>query len=70
MNFEPSSSMKVYVGSGGRNASLAAILDGQGGQQNKQQNSLKLNPFIVSRGELRTRENAVQHIPHWDTVYK
>lgn len=32
--FLPSSSTSEYVGSGGRNANLAAILDGQGGQQN------------------------------------
>ena len=42
----------AYVASGGRKASLAAILEGQGGQQNRQQISLKLKPipFIASSG--------------------
>ena len=35
------------VGSGGRKANLAAIRDGNGGQQNKQHNSLHDKPFIV-----------------------
>ena len=35
-----------YVGSGGKNASLAAILEGQGGQQKRQQISLKLRPIL------------------------
>lgn len=35
----------LYVGSGGRNASLAAMRPGQGGQQKRQHSSLKLNPF-------------------------
>ena len=40
-----SSSSKEYVGSGGKKASLAAILDGHGGQQNRQQSSEKDNPI-------------------------
>jgi hypothetical protein len=35
------------VGFGGKNASLATICDGNGGQQNKQQISLNVNPFIL-----------------------
>lgn len=62
-NFEPSSSMNVYVGSGGRKASLSAILDGQGGQQNRQHNSLKLNPFIVS-----ARKGVFFFSPHTHTL--
>lgn len=41
------SGRKAYVGSGGRKASLAAIRLGQGGQQNKQQSSLRERPFIL-----------------------
>ena len=42
-----------YVVSGGRNASLAAILEGQGGQQKRQHISLKLKPipFISVTGQ-------------------
>ena len=40
-----SSSSKEYVGSGGKNANLAAILDGHGGQQNKQHNSENDKPM-------------------------
>ena len=40
-----SSSSKEYVGSGGKNASLAAIFEGQGGQQNKQHNSENESPI-------------------------
>ena len=40
-----SSSSKEYVGSGGKNASLAAILEGHGGQQNKQHNSENDSPI-------------------------
>lgn len=43
-----SSDIRSYVFSGGRNASLAAIRDGHGGQQKRQQSSLNDNPFIVS----------------------
>jgi hypothetical protein len=39
------------VVSGGRKANLAAIFDGHGGQQNKQQISLKLRPIpFIFRG--------------------
>lgn len=41
------SERKVYVGSGGRKASFAAIRLGQGGQQKRQQTSLKESPFIL-----------------------
>lgn len=41
------SGRKVYVGSGGRKASLAAMRLGQGGQQKRQQSSLKERPFIL-----------------------
>lgn len=41
------SGRKAYVGSGGRKASLAAIRLGQGGQQNRQQSSLRERPFIL-----------------------
>ena len=33
------------MGSGGRKANLAAIFEGQGGQQNRQQSSVKLRPI-------------------------
>lgn len=47
LNLDPDSSDIIeYVGSGGRKANLAAILEGHGGQQNKQHSSLKDNPFI------------------------
>ena len=39
------SSVTSYVGSGGRNASLAAILEGQGGQQKRQHSSEKDRPM-------------------------
>lgn len=42
------SGRREQVGSGGRKASLAAIRLGQGGQQNRQHNSLTERPFIVS----------------------
>jgi hypothetical protein len=51
LGFEPPSdeslveSSKEYVGSGGKNANFAAILDGKGGQQNKQHNSDKDSPI-------------------------
>lgn len=41
------SGRKVYVGSGGKKASFAAIRLGQGGQQKRQQTSLKESPFIL-----------------------
>lgn len=41
------SGRKAYVGSGGRKASLAAMRLGQGGQQNRQQSSLRERPFIL-----------------------
>lgn len=41
------SGRNVYVGSGGRKASLAAMRLGQGGQQNRQQSSLSERPFIL-----------------------
>ncbi len=39
------SSVTSYVGSGGRNANLAAILEGQGGQQKRQHSSEKDRPM-------------------------
>jgi hypothetical protein len=45
---EVSSSFKSYERiSGGRNANLEAIFCGNGGQQKRQHNSLKLRPFIL-----------------------
>jgi hypothetical protein len=41
-----SSGIKEYVGSGGKNASFAAIRDGHGGQQNRQQSSLNDRLFM------------------------
>lgn len=41
--FVSSIGVNLYVGSGGKNANFAAIRPGQGGQQNKQHNSLKLH---------------------------
>ena len=41
------SGRKAYVGSGGRKASLAAMRLGHGGQQNRQQSSLRERPFIL-----------------------
>lgn len=41
------SGRKVYVGSGGKKASFAAIRLGQGGQQKRQHTSLKESPFIL-----------------------
>ena len=38
--------MTLYVGEGGKKASLATILDGHGGQQNRQHNSFIDKPFI------------------------
>jgi len=40
--------MNEYVGSGGRKASLAAIREGHGGQQNRQHSSLRESPFIFT----------------------
>lgn len=45
--FVSSCGVNLYVGSGGRNANLAAIFEGQGGQQNKQHNSLKLKEKLM-----------------------
>lgn len=42
-----SSAFKSYEHSGGKKASFEAILPGQGGQQNRQHNSLRLNPFMM-----------------------
>ena len=39
------SSSKEYVASGGKKASFAAILDGHGGQQNRQHNSENESPI-------------------------
>lgn len=41
--------MIEYVGSGGKKASFDAMDDGQGGQQNKQHNSLNDRPFIMTK---------------------
>lgn len=35
------------MGSGGKKANFAAILDGHGGQQKRQHNSLKVKPFMI-----------------------
>jgi len=43
----PFSSTKVYVGSGGKKASFAAILDGHGGQQKRQHSSRTDSPFMA-----------------------
>jgi len=43
----PLSSTKVYVGSGGKKANLAAIFDGHGGQQKRQHNSRTPSPFMA-----------------------
>ena len=39
----------VYVGSGGRKASLEAMTDGHGGQQKRQHNSENESPFILAQ---------------------
>ena len=56
-----------YVGSGGRNASLAAILEGQGGQQKRQHISLKLSPipFIMLYWSLRRMLSSGPLRAHW-----
>lgn len=51
------SGRKVYVGSGGRKASLAAMRLGQGGQQNRQQSSLRERPFILHWEEEHRQED-------------
>ena len=58
---------KEYVGSGGRNASLAAILEGQGGQQKRQHISLKLSPipFIMLYWSLRKILSSETLRAHW-----
>ena len=45
-----------YVGSGGKKANFAAILDGQGGQQKRQQSSEKDNPIPDIVTKERTME--------------
>lgn len=47
--FVSSVGINLYVDSGGRNASLAAMRPGHGGQQNRQHSSLKLNQFVQIR---------------------
>lgn len=47
LNVLGSSEVMVYVGSGGRNANFAAIFEGHGGQQNKQQNSVHDSEFML-----------------------
>lgn len=42
-----SSAFNSYEHSGGKNANLDAMRPGHGGQQNKQQSSLKLKPFMI-----------------------
>lgn len=49
-----SSDIREYVDSGGRNANLAAILDGHGGQQNNPHNSLNDKLFMVMMKEVKT----------------
>jgi len=39
--------ISLYVGPGGKKASLATICDGHGGQQNRQQSSPTVKPFII-----------------------
>ena len=55
------------MGSGGRNASLAAILEGQGGQQKRQHISLKLSPipFIMLYWSLRKMLTSETLRAHW-----
>ena len=55
------------MGSGGRNASLAAILEGQGGQQKRQHISLKLSPipFIMLYWSLRKMLSSETLRSHW-----
>ena len=55
------------MGSGGRNASLAAILEGQGGQQKRQHISLKLSPipFIMLYWSLRKILSSETLRAHW-----
>jgi hypothetical protein len=48
-----SSDIKEYVDSGGRNANLAAILDGHGGQQNNPHNSLNDKLFMAMMSEVQ-----------------
>lgn len=47
--------MKLYVGSGGANASFATILDGHGGQQNSEQNSLSEFMIVACSSIIRDR---------------
>lgn len=55
------SGRKAYVGSGGKNASLAAMRPGQGGQQNRQHSSLRERPFILhSAGEWQEDHCAIE----------
>lgn len=70
------SGRKAYVGSGGRKASLAAIRLGQGGQQNRQQSSLRERPFILLyAGGWQEKHCAIEsHINpvfiQWHSYYK
>jgi hypothetical protein len=52
------------VVSGGRKASLAAILAGQGGQQNRQQISLRLRPIPFMFGYLGQGSNITAASDH------
>lgn len=66
------SGRKVYVGSGGRKASLAAMRLGQGGQQKRQQSSLRERPFILhcagGRQENHCANNCTSHHPSVKTM--
>lgn len=58
-------SWNEYVGSGGRKANFAAILPGQGGQQNKQQISENERPFISMpylSNNMRKKDKKLQKI--------
>ena len=51
----------LYVGSGGKNANLAAIRPGHGGQQNRQHSSLKLR-VINDVNECAGKTKHLRHV--------
>lgn len=69
------SGRKAYVGSGGRKASLAAMRLGHGGQQNRQQSSLRERPFILhcaggwQEDHCAIESNIIPVLTQWDTYY-
>lgn len=63
------SGRKAYVGSGGRKASLAAMRPGQGGQQNRQQSSLRERPFILHYAGGRQEDHCAVEITHHPSVH-